>query len=86
MPPTVRLTANAFGKEKAGILYGWIFASHQLGSGAAAYVGGVMRTDLGSYLETFILAGTLCFLAALLVMWVGVDWRRARPAAAVAQG
>jgi len=86
VPPTVRLTANAFGKEKAGILYGWIFASHQLGSGAAAYVGGVMRTDLGSYLETFILAGTLCFLAALLVMWVGVDWRRARPAAAVAQG
>jgi len=86
VPPTVRLTANAFGKEKAGILYGWIFASHQLGSGAAAYVGGVMRTDLGSYLETFILAGMLCFLAALLVMWVGVDWRRARPATAVAQG
>jgi predicted MFS family arabinose efflux permease len=84
VPPTVRLSANCFGKEKAGILYGWIFASHQLGSGAAAYAGGVLRTDLGSYLETFVLSGTLCFLAALLVMWIGVDWRRAKPVAATA--
>jgi predicted MFS family arabinose efflux permease len=86
VPPTVRLTANAFGKEKAGILYGWIFASHQLGSGAAAYFGGVLRTDLGSYLQTFMLSGALCFAAALLVLWIGVDWRRVRPFAAVAEG
>ncbi len=84
VPPTVRLTANSFSKEKAGILYGWIFAAHQLGSAAAAYVGGIMRTDLGSYLETFMLSGTLCFVAALLVMWVGVDWRRHQPTAAEA--
>jgi len=84
VPPTVRLAANAFGKEKAGVYYGWIFASHQLGSGAAAYFGGVLRTDLGSYLETFMLSGTLCFAAALMVMWIGVDWRRATPVAAAA--
>jgi sugar phosphate permease len=86
VPPTVRLTANSFGKEKAGILYGWIFASHQLGSGSAAYFGGVLRTDFGSYLQTFVLSGTLCFAAALLVMWIGVDWRRPKPAVAVAGG
>jgi predicted MFS family arabinose efflux permease len=68
VPPTVRLAANAFGKEKAGVYYGWIFASHQL----------------GSYLETFMLSGTLCFAAALMVMWIGVDWRRATPVAAAA--
>jgi sugar phosphate permease len=83
VPPTVRLAANCFGKEKAGLYYGWIFASHQLGSAAAAYFGGVLRTDLGSYLETFMLSGTLCFAAALLVMWIGVDWRRAKPVAGV---
>jgi predicted MFS family arabinose efflux permease len=83
VPPTVRLVANCFGKDKASLYYGWIFASHQLGSAAAAYFGGVLRTDLGSYLETFILSGTLCFVAALLVMWIGVDWRRAKPAAGV---
>ncbi len=84
VPPTVRLSANCFGKEKAGIYYGWIFASHQLGSGAAAYFGGVLRTDLGSYLETFMLSGTLCFVAAALVMWIGVDRRRTAPVAAAA--
>ena len=78
VPPTVRLAANCFGKERASIFYGWIFASHQLGSAAAAYFGGVLRTDLGSYLETFMLSGTLCFVAALMVMWIGVDWRRER--------
>jgi predicted MFS family arabinose efflux permease len=84
VPPTVRLTANCFGKEKASLYFGWIFASHQLGSAAAAYFGGVLRTDLGSYLETFVISGTLCFAAALLVMWIGVDWRRTEPVAAAA--
>jgi sugar phosphate permease len=76
VPPTVRLIANSFGKEKAGIIYGWIFTSHQMGSAAAAYFAGLMRADLGSYLEAFILSGLLCFAAALMVMFIGVDWRR----------
>jgi len=80
VPPTVRLIANSFGKEKAGIIYGWIFTSHQLGSAAAAYFAGLMRADLGSYLEAFILSGLLCFAAALMVMFIGVDWRKREPA------
>src|SRR5262249_7717951 len=28
VPPTVRLIGNCFGKEKSGIIYGWVFASH----------------------------------------------------------
>jgi sugar phosphate permease len=81
VPPTVRLSVNAFGKEKSGIIYGWIFASHQIGSAAAAYVAGLMRADLGSYLQAFMLSGLLCFLAAAMVMFIGVDWRRRRTAA-----
>ncbi|HEY2136806.1 MAG TPA: MFS transporter [Xanthobacteraceae bacterium] len=84
VPPTVRLSVNAFGKQKAGIIYGWIFASHQLGSAAAAYFAGLMRADLGSYLQAFILSGLLCFGAALMVMFIGTDWRRARPAESAA--
>ena len=80
VPPTVRLSVNAFGKQKAGIVFGWIFASHQLGSAAAAYFAGLMRADLGSYLEAFILSGVLCFAAALMVMFIGVDWRKREPA------
>ncbi len=79
VPPTVRLTANAFGRERAAIVYGWIFAAHQLGSAAAAFVAGVLRMDLGSYLEAFMLAGFLCFIAAVIVMFIGVT-PRPRPA------
>ncbi|HZE47843.1 MAG TPA: MFS transporter [Xanthobacteraceae bacterium] len=84
VPPTVRLIANSFGKEKAGIIYGWVFTSHQLGSAAAAYFAGLMRADLGSYLEAFILSGLLCFAAALMVMFIGVDWRKREPVASPA--
>jgi sugar phosphate permease len=84
VPPTVRLSVNAFGKQKAGIVFGWIFASHQLGSAAAAYFAGLMRADLGSYLEAFILSGVLCFAAALMVMFIGLDWRKREPAASAA--
>jgi sugar phosphate permease len=84
VPPTVRLSVNAFGKQKAGIVFGWIFASHQLGSAAAAYFAGLMRADLGSYLEAFILSGVLCFAAALMVMFIGVDWRKRAPVASAA--
>src|SRR3979411_2421004 len=80
VPPTVRLIANSFGKEKAGIIYGWIFTSHQLGSAAAAYFAGLMRGALGSYLEAFILSGLLCFAAALMVMVLGVALRKREPA------
>jgi hypothetical protein len=31
VPPTIRLTANTFGSEKTGMMYGWITAIHQLG-------------------------------------------------------
>ena len=70
------LTVSSFGKEKSGIVYGWIFATHQLGAAAAAYFAGLMRADLGSYLQAFMLSGALCFVAALMVMFIGVDWGR----------
>ena len=32
VPPTVRLTAQRFGPERANLVFGWIFAGHQLGA------------------------------------------------------
>ena len=71
VPPTVRLTSTIFGKENTGLMFGWISAVHMLGAGAAAYLGGVMRVGLGQYTEAFIISGVLCFVAAVLVMFVG---------------
>jgi sugar phosphate permease len=71
VPPTVRLAANAFGRERAGIMFGWIAAAHQAGAATAAGVAGLIRADLGSYLAAFTLSGALCLGAALLVLFIG---------------
>jgi sugar phosphate permease len=73
VPPTIRLTANAFGREKTGIMFGWMAVFHQLGGALAAFLAGVLRVDLGSYLQAFTLAGVLCFIAALMVLFIGSD-------------
>jgi hypothetical protein len=36
VPPTVALTAQIFGRHRVGLVFGWIFAAHQLGAAAAA--------------------------------------------------
>jgi predicted MFS family arabinose efflux permease len=68
VPPTVRLTAEVFGREKASIVFGWIGASHQVGAAFAAYGAGALRTGSGSYTPAFMAAGVLCVLAALIVL------------------
>lgn len=68
VPPTVRLTAQKFGPERANLVFGWIFAGHQLGAGTAAFGAGLSRTVLQSYLPAFFVAGALCVFAALIVL------------------
>ena len=65
VPPTVRLTAQRFGPERANLVFGWIFAGHQIGAGTAAFGAGLSRTLLASYLPAFFFAGALCIVAAL---------------------
>lgn len=65
VPPTVKLTADAFGPQRAPLVFGWIFAAHQLGAGFAAFTAGMIRTELGSYQLAFLGAGALCLLASL---------------------
>ncbi|MDZ8050046.1 MAG: MFS transporter [Aulosira sp. ZfuVER01] len=71
VPPTVRLVANAFGKENVGVMFGWIVAGHQLGAATAAFGAGALRTWQGSYLQAFIFSGVLCLIAAVLVLRIG---------------
>jgi sugar phosphate permease len=68
VPPTVRLTAEVFGREKASIVFGWVVAAHQIGAAFAAYAAGALRTEFGSYQYAFFGAGALCVIAALIVL------------------
>ena len=68
IPPTVKLTAQAFGKERAGLVFGWVFAAHQLGAAVAAYGAGLTRTLLLTYNPALFAAGAACLVAATAVM------------------
>ncbi len=84
VPPTVRLTAEAFGRENTGVIYGWIGASHQLGASMAALGAGTIRTFAGDYQVAFWIAGMLCVLAGMSFLTVGRRVFRLAPAGALA--
>ncbi len=70
VPPTVRLAADEFGRERAPLIFGWVFTGHQIGAAVAAYAAGVSRDALDSYLPAFNTAGVACIVAALAVIVV----------------
>jgi predicted MFS family arabinose efflux permease len=71
VPPTVALARQTFGPEKTGLVFGWIMASHQIGAALAASVAGAIRTNEGSYDHAFLIAGGLCLLSAIGVLFAG---------------
>ncbi len=71
VPPTVKLTASNFGRERAGVVYGWVYASHMIGAAVAAWGGGFARTTLNTYLPAFYVAGFACLIAAAAVWLIG---------------
>ena len=79
VPPTVRLTTQRFGTERANLVFGWVFAGHQIGAAFAAFGAGLSRTLLSTYLPAFFLAGVLCVIAALIALSIS---RTPKPASA----
>jgi len=70
VPPTVRLSAQMFGREKASIVFGWVFCAHMLGAAVAASGAGITRDVLSSYVPAFLVSGAFCLLAALAALAV----------------
>ena len=68
VPPTVRLTGKIFGREKAPLVFGWVFTAHQIGAAVATYGAGAARTGLSTYLPAFYAAGAMCLVAALVAL------------------
>jgi sugar phosphate permease len=78
VPPTVQLTAQRFGREKANLVFGWVFTGHQLGAATAAFGAGYARTDFATYLPALYVAGFACLGAAMLVLSVRRQPEQAR--------
>ncbi|MEO7269981.1 MAG: MFS transporter [Knoellia sp.] len=63
VPPTVALCREWFGVS-APVVFGWVFASHQIGAAIAATSAGAVRDQTGTYSLAWFTAGGLCLLAA----------------------
>jgi predicted MFS family arabinose efflux permease len=63
VPPTVTLCRQYFGAS-GPIVFGWVFASHQIGAAFAATAAGVVRDRLGNYTLAWYVAGALALAAA----------------------
>jgi predicted MFS family arabinose efflux permease len=70
VPPTVKIAAATFGSVRAPLFFGWIAAAHQLGAGITAFVAGLIRTQIGSYDDAFLMSGMLCLIGAGLVLTI----------------
>jgi MFS family permease len=67
VPPTIVLCRGYFG-ARTPVVFGWVFASHQLGAAVAAAGAGWLRDVQGSYNLAFYLASGLCGVAAILCL------------------
>ncbi|MGQ0841227.1 MFS transporter [Actinokineospora sp.] len=65
VPPTVALCRRVFGVD-GPIVFGWVFASHQVGAAVAAFGAGYVRDHQGSYDLAWYIAGGLCAIAAVM--------------------
>ncbi|MEN5064338.1 MFS transporter [Achromobacter aegrifaciens] len=80
VPPTLRLTTEAFGERDASIVFGWIVAGHQLGAASAAWMAGAVREAQGSYLMAFVISGMTGLIAAVIALMIGRKRVVAQPA------
>jgi predicted MFS family arabinose efflux permease len=78
VPPTVAITVAAFGRERAGVVFGWIFAAHQIGAASAAWAGGLVRASADTYVPAFLGTGLLGIAAAAMTLGMGVPRRGPR--------
>ncbi len=65
VPPTVALCREAFGANGT-IVFGWVFASHQIGAAIAASAAGAIRDATGAYTLAWFGAAALCVVAAAI--------------------
>ncbi len=69
VPPTIALCREMYGPDGA-IVFGWVNAAHQVGAAVVAFAAGVIRDLAGSYDAVWIMAGAMCFGAAVLARFI----------------
>ncbi len=71
VPPTIHLCREVLGPGRGTVVYGWVFAAHQIGGAVAAYGAGLLRVHFGNYALAFYIGAAMCLVASVLVLKVG---------------
>ncbi len=72
VPPTVMLCRQVLGPDKGAIIYGWVFAAHQIGGALAAFGAGLLRVKFGDYAAAFYITGILCVITSYFVLQITI--------------
>ena len=65
VPPTAAICRQVFGAD-GSVVFGWVFAAHQLGAAAAALAAGAVRDATGQYTYAWFAAAAMCTIAAVI--------------------
>jgi len=68
VPPTILLCRSVLGPERGTVVYGWVFAAHQIGGSIAALGAGIARVKFGDYALAFYASGLACIAVSFLVL------------------
>ncbi len=79
VPPSMAITADTFGRQNVGRVYGWIFMSHQIGAAIMASAAGAIRTWMGDYQFAFLSGGVIALIAAGLALQIKLKPKEAIP-------
>ncbi|MDR6684831.1 MFS family permease [Arthrobacter sp. 1088] len=80
VPPTAAICRSVFGAD-GSVVFGWVFAAHQLGAAAAALAAGFIRDATGHYNYAWLGAAAMCTVAAVISATIRKDAARKQPVA-----
>jgi len=72
VPPTAAICRQVFGAD-GSVVFGWVFAAHQLGAAAAALAAGAIRDATGQYTYAWFGAAAMCTIAAVVSATIRKD-------------
>ena len=78
VPPTAAICRQAFGAD-GSVVFGWVFAAHQLGAAAAALAAGAIRDATGHYTYAWLGAAAMCTVAAVISASIRKDAASRKP-------
>ncbi|MET3901685.1 MFS transporter [Paenarthrobacter sp. 4246] len=80
VPPTAAICRSVFGAD-GSVVFGWVFAAHQLGAAVAALLAGFIRDATGHYNYAWLGAAAMCTVAAVISATIRKDAVKKEPVA-----